>query len=304
MYIRLLLIGLTADREDGDLIEVVRIRHQAEDFGQTWYSIALRMPLFGCFSNRSKWWVFYKVYAVDMPDPEVVRTERQITDTLIEFDDNINRIELDVSTRDLLDLCEPPAWRHVFTQARELIDVNSQLRGDMSELLAAVLLEAHGYRNLRLSFKPRLLAGKELDFVGIKQTSEECECLIVEAKGGTTIDTELEEEIEEFTTKIDFLEANLTEFGGEIGCAGPIDRIRARFISLAYPGEFRWGEDKVELWFYDRFLSELKRARIPTRYTDQLRPTTIATTIDPFDDSWFETNEGAKFGGFGPFGVS
>ena len=115
------------------IIDVVRARHpNSERSALTWYSLALRTPRFGLFSNFSKWWAFYKAYGLGlshMTDSEVRRAEIVIGETLREFSDKVNLTELgDIPSSSFLSLFEPPAWTMVFNSAKDLVDRNQTLQ--------------------------------------------------------------------------------------------------------------------------------------------------------------------------------
>ena len=130
---RLFLAGIVPDLDKNTIIDVVRARHpNSERSALTWYSLALRTPRFGLFSNFSKWWAFYKAYGLGfshMTDSEVRRAEIVIGETLREFSDKVNLTELgDIPSSSFLSLFEPPAWTMVFNSAKDLVDRNQTLQ--------------------------------------------------------------------------------------------------------------------------------------------------------------------------------
>ena len=257
--------------------------------------MAVRLPRFGAFSNASKWWVFYKVYGVGVPEPDLVLPEKLVRDTLAEFEDRIRLIELkDVHPRDLLDLCEPPGWRHLIKEARSLVNLTQDLKGLMPELLAAALLAQEGYHNIRLRLKPAALHGQEVDVVGVRITPNGSECLVIETKGRSTTESELRQEITDFSAKIHSLDARSEELAEDLDYRGTLDSFRARFISMADVDESEFTEEAMEVWSFDHFVGELERARVPQEFRNLLRRVSIAKEMDVsewLDHSWFKAND-------------
>ena len=291
----MILAGLLSEHDDGEPVEVIRIRHTADGDHLTWFSMAVRLPRFGVMSNASKWWVFYKINGVGMPEPDLVLPRKVVHDTLAEFADRIRLIELeDVSTHDLLDLCEPPGWRYLIEEARRLVNLTKDLKGVMPELLAAALLAHDGYQNIRMRLKPTALHGKEIDVVGVKATPDGNECLIVETKGRAATDGELQAEIDDFSAKVRTLQAKSDELAGELAYQGTLDTFRTRFISMADIEGSGLTEDAMEIWSFDHFTRELERAKVPPEYRDQLKRAAIAKEMDVsgwLGNSWFEAND-------------
>ena len=298
MDFKVVLAGLLSEHDDGEPVEVIRIRHTTDGDHLTWFSMAVRLPRFGVMSNASKWWVFYKINGVGMPEPDLVLPRKLVHDTLAEVGDRIRLIELeDVATHDLLDLCEPPGWRYLIGEARRLVNLTKDLKGVMPELLAAALLAHDGYQNIRMRLKPAALDGKEFDVVGVKATPDGNECLIIETKGRATTDGELQAEVDDFWAKVRVLQAQSDELAGELSYEGTLDTFRARFISMADIEGSELTEDGVEIWSFDHFIGELERARVPPEYRVQLKRAAIAKEMDVsewLDDSWFEANDGGS----------
>ncbi len=295
MDFKVILAGLLSELDDGKPVEVIRIRHTTEGDLLTWFSMALRLPRFGAISNASKWWVFYKINGVGMPEPDLVLPQKIVHDTLAEFGDRIRLIELeDVTTHDLLDLCEPPGWRYLIKEARRLVNLTKDLKGVMPELLSAALLAHDGYQNIRMRLRPAALHGKEIDVVGVKATPDGNECLIVETKGRATTGRELQAEIDDFSAKVRILQDKSDELAGELSYQGTLDTFRTRFISMADIEGSELTEDAMAIWSFDHFIGELERAKVPPEYRIQLKRAAIAKEMDIsewLDDSWFEAND-------------
>ena len=248
---KLFLQGIVPDLAEDTIIEVVRVRHS--DSGRsalTWYSLALRTPKFGLYSNFSKWWAFYKAYGIGwshMTDTEVRRAEVVVEETLREFADKIKLTELEgIPLSAFLNLFEPPAWTMVFNSFKDLIDRNSELTGVLPELLATALLSKRGYSNIRTSFKPTMLEEeRELDALGIKTNPRGGECLVMETKGRSTTDRQLAEEVKYFASKLKTLKEHLPDLAKEIGYEGNLNSITGIFVSMARLDQFDHGEHDV-----------------------------------------------------------
>ena len=293
--------GMTSDLQQGDLIEVLEIQHTNPDSGDlTWFSLAVRAARFGFRSNFSKWWIFYKAYAVGpMADAGINLARRMIEETLHSLADHINRIKLaSIETSVLLSLFEPPVWRYVLEQARSVNDVNSDLKGVLPELLTTVLVAQWDCLHIRTSFKPRVLRDRgqsvELDVVGIQLTAEGATCIVMEVKGQSTTGDELTTELGEFAAKLETLERSLPELARELSYDGNLKNICGIFVSMARLRNFGHGEKTVTLWDFDRFRQELDRARVPERLTRLLEPITIAFRVPEktsFWEEWIESEE-------------
>ncbi len=208
--------GMTSNIHPDDLIEVLHVQHiNPGGHGLTWFSLAVRAARFGYFTNFSKWWIFYKAYAVGpMVDSEAVLAERKIKETLDRFVERINLIPLEGIDPDaLLSLFEPPVWRYVLEQTKRVNDVNSDLKGILPELLGTALVAHWDCPHIRVSFEPRLLRDMgtegELDVVAIQPASEGATCIVLEAKGKSTTDADLIEELKKFSSKLNVLKQAL-----------------------------------------------------------------------------------------------
>ena len=234
----MILEAAVSGATDDNRVEVVRVKHPVLDPGElTWYSIAIRTPRFGLFSNVSKWWVFYKAHGFgQMADPEVYHAERLVNESLAKYADRINLIELEpVGKIFFLSLFEPPVWRTVFDGAKELNDVNADLRGIIQELLVTDLLARQDYGIIRTSFKPKALGGLEFDSLGIKTGPDGGDCLVVEVKGQSSIDKELEQDLDRFASKVREQRDHLPELAEELGYPGEITNVSGIFISMGHP---------------------------------------------------------------------
>ena len=297
---RFFVRGIVPDLDEDATIEVVRVRHP--DSGRswlTWFSLAVRTPKFGLFSNFSKWWVFYKAYGIGwshITDSEVRAAELVVEETLKEFADKIKLTELEgISSRAFLSLFEPPAWTFVFNGVKDLIDKNSELTGVLPELLATALLAKRGYSNIRTSYKPAMLEEeRELDALGIKTNSNGGDCLVIETKGKSTTDRELAEEVSYFASKVKTLKEHLPALAEEIGYGRDLNTISGIFVSMAQLDEFEHGEPDITFWDFNDFVAALRAEHIPGRFLDLLEPSRIFIEWSSGhlpDRSWVDSND-------------
>ena len=283
--------------EGENRIEVVRVKHPTPDFNSlTWYSLAIRVSRFGLFTNASKWWVFYKAhgYGPDA-DSEVYVAERLINESLAKLAHRIDLIELEhVGEQFFLNLFEPLAWRKVFNSLRGLVAENSELRGALPELLATDLLSRRGYRSIRTSFKPKVLGGFELDSLGIRSGPDSGECLVIETKRQSITDRELVQEIEQFTSKVRTLKGHLPELAQEVGYEGEVNSVSGIFVSMGHP-DIEYVDPDVTFWDFDGFIGELRRAEVPRRLLNLLKPNQVYHIVDDLTtDAWFKANDWSR----------
>ena len=275
-------------------IEVVKAKHRAPDSSTlTWYSLAIRIPRFGLFSNASKWWVFYKAHGYGpSADSEVYVAEQLINESLAKLADRINLIELEhIGERFFLNLFEPPAWREVFNGVRGMVNANSDLRGAVPELLATEMLARRHYRNVRTSFKPAPLGGLEVDSLGIRQGPGGGECLVMEIKGQSSTDEVLAQELEDFARKVRTLRNHLPELAQEVGYDGDISKVSGKFVSMGYPA-LEYDDPDVTLLDFDGFVSELRSVGIPSRLLNLLHPIKVYRMVgDLTTHAWFKAND-------------
>ena len=295
---RFFVKGIVPDLDEDATIEVVRVRHpDSGRSGLTWFSLAVRTPKFGLFSNFSKWWVFYKAYGIGwshITDSEVRAAELAVEGTLKELADKIKLTELEgIPSRAFLSLFEPPAWTYVFNGVKDLIDKNSELTGVLPELLATALLAKRGYSNIRTSYKPAMLEEeRELDALGIKTNSNGGECLVIETKGKSTTDRELAEEVSYFASKVKTLREHLPALAEEIGYGGDLNTIAGMFVSMAQIDDFEPGEPDITFWDFNDFVAALRSEHIPGRFLDLLEPSRILLEWSPGhfpDRSWVDS---------------
>ena len=59
--LEMMLGGAVAGRGDSK-VRVLRLNHSVTSDSREWVSLAFRLPMYGSFSNASKWFLFYKMY--------------------------------------------------------------------------------------------------------------------------------------------------------------------------------------------------------------------------------------------------
>ena len=301
---RIVVAGIASILRYGEKVEIIQMTHPRDNDNTSDVSLAVRVEKVNAFANTSMWWVFYRAYTVGrIFEPDQKRLYREIKDTFAEFAEFIEASDfVDVSKQDLLDLCEPPVWRYVFNSARNLLDENAELRGALPEVLTAIMLTYTGYQHIKTSFKDSALFKRlalqdvELDVIGIKPTPEGNVCVIAETKGKATTDVDLSNEIKKFDSVLRFLREQRPELAKALDFNGEIDSVKGYFISMGDIEKFRSQEEGMEIWGYTRFVTALKRAGIPRRYTDLLSRVLIAKVVDwsnyPINNAWFEANDG------------
>ena len=276
--------GLASLNRDGCPIQIVRISHTKTDYSLNWFSLAVRVPKFGLNSNASMWWVFYKIYALGTLEPDCAIPLTRVEAVLTKFNNQVEVEEIQgIRPADLLALCESPAWKYLREYSKRIQDVNSDLRGAIPEMLAALMLARRGYQNIRTEFKPQILGGQEIDAIGILSSGEGNSCVVVETKGQAETDEDLEDEIREFSSKVERLRQQLPELPREVGFEGTIDTVSGRFVSMADLRHYERESFDIELWDYRRFIQELQSSGISPHYIRLLEMTKLTLVME---DLW------------------
>ena len=300
--LRIVVAGIASTLSDGEKIEIIKITHPRDNDNTSDVSLAVRVEKVNALANTSMWWVFYRAYTIGrIFESDQKRLYREIKDTFAKFEEFLEVIDLkDVSKQDLLDICEPPVWRYVFSTARTLVDENAALRGAIPELLTSLMFTYEGYQNIKTSFKDSTLFAEsglrdvELDVIGVKPTSKGNFCVIAETKGQATTDIALESEIKSFGAKLKHLRGNLLELANALDFNGEIIGVEGCFISMGDIDGFGSREEGLEVWDFKQFVIALKRAGVPRRYTDLLRKLLVAKVVNlsanPMMNSWIEVN--------------
>ena len=286
MDLEVLLAGAIAAYEESP-IQVLVMDHSDDPDQRTWVSVGVRLPRYGQVSNFSRWYVFHKMYHEGrIIDSDVAVARKKVMDLISRFQDKLNIEELhDLDGRDLLRLCELRAFRQMRNLSQKAVDANAELRGGISELLAAYWLQSQGYSNIRVSFKRASLGEYEYDVIGVKDG----QCMAVEVKGGDVQSDRLKCEIDWFSGKVENLRSKLVELKRALGCEDSIHSVSGLFISLADLSKFEIGTPSVRLWDYGSFTSRLKAAGLPNRIVGLLERSRIIHSfqIDDFPEDEF-----------------
>ena len=283
-----LVAGMMANTAPSGRVKVVRVNHSDIDEQSSWdlgsyidFSLAVQTPAYGSRSNAPKWWVFYKIYGTGVPDGEAVQSEDGTKSVLAEFNDRIDLQDFNgVSAEDFLDLCNPPAFQALRAQAKALDEINRDLKGIVPELLAALLLVRQGCHPVRTSHQRKEWDNRELDVVGVFPKTGVA--IVVEAKGGSVTDKELESNIKRFSETVGKVKEALPKLAESLGLQAGIKDVVGRFISMAdlTDQEGRFSQYGVEVWDYNRFQEELISAGISRRYRNALEEVRLTIVID------------------------
>ena len=256
--LEMMLSGAVSGRGDSK-VHVLRLNHSGGSDSREWVSFAFRLPLYGTFSNASKWFLFYKVYHTgDMVETDVIRNYRAVTAILSRFAGDLEVEEINsLDSADILTFCNPPAFQAMRKLALDAEVINSDLRAVNSELLAAMWLVYQGFREVRVSLTHASLGETDYDAIGVKDGN----CLVVEVKGGNVIDEELEGEIDRFSRRVSFLQERRSALSSALGSGTDIENVQGLFVSLADLTDlasWRSKNTSIDLWDYDIFVEALK----------------------------------------------
>ena len=284
--LEVIIAGATTVYKDFQ-IQVVIINHSVDSDHQDWVSIGVRLPRYGLFSNASKWYVFHKMYHEGhFADNDITIARNKVKQILSRFKDNLKVEEIrDLNGKDLLRLCELPAFREMRILSQKAVEANAVLRAGNSELLASYWLQYQEYRNIQVSLKRPSLSEYEYDVIGLKNG----QCLVLEVKGGEVRDDQLQSEIDYFSRKVEHLRGRLSGLKQALSAEGPIDSVSGLFISLADLRGFENTNSSVCLWDYDFFVNKLSAAGLPKRVVDLLKRSRIihAFPMNDFPDDEF-----------------
>ena len=263
------------------LVEILLVTHSVESDDRDWVSIAVRCRRESFIANHTRWYLFYKMFHEGyVTDSDVGRAIKEVEGLLTRFKDNLIVERVEGSTdRDLLSYCELPAFRAMRELSQRAVDVNSELRAGLSELLAAHWLQAQGYRNVKVSLKRASLGEYEYDVLGVKDG----ECLVIEVKGGQVLDKVLREQISRLGHKVENLRGRLPALSQALAYDGSIDRVSGLFISLADLRGLESADDAVTLWDYNGFVRRLKDVGLTSRLVGLLDRSRIIHSISAFD---------------------
>jgi len=262
IQLEVMLHGAVAVHGDSK-VHLLLLTHSVASDDREWVSIAVRIPIYGIFSNVSKWFLFYRMYHTGYVfDTDVARATMAVERLLSEFKENLEVEELGgLDSEDFLPLCVLPAFRAMRELSLEAVETNAELRSGNSELLAGFWLVGRGYNHVSVSFRHARLGKFEYDAIGVKTR----ECLVLEVKGAEISDHELQEQIRRFADKVDHLRGRLPDLTKALNCETDIEGISGIFVFLGDLGNFKPTVKSIPLWGYDDFVQALQAVNLPDR---------------------------------------
>lgn len=281
--LEVILAGAVANHGDVP-VQLLLLTHSVASDDREWVSVAIRLPMYGTFSNASKWFLFYKMYHKGCVfDSDVARNAKAVEGLLSRFKDNLEVKEInDIDADDLLPFCELPAFRAMREMSHRSVEVNADLRAGNSELQAAYWLAGRGYSDVKVSFKRASLGEFEYDAIGVRDGR----CLVLEMKSANLRDDELQREIARFADKVEHLHDRLPALTDALGCESSVDSVSGLFIFLGDLKHFEPTDQSVSLWGYDEFVNALKEIGLPDRIVSLLDRSHILR-LDGFPDDPF-----------------
>ena len=284
--LEVMLRGAVAMHGDSK-VHLLLLTHSVDADDREWVSVAFRLPIYGVFSNASKWFLFYKMYHTGYVfDTDVARAITAVERLLSDFKDNLEVEKLNgLDSQDFLPLCTLPAFRAMRELSDRSVETNADLRSGNSELLAVLWLMGQGYQDARVSFKRALLGKYEYDAIGVKDG----QCLVVEVKGAEISDHRLQEQIRRFADKVDHLRNRLPDLEKALGYESDIESISGIFVFLGDLDKFKPAVTSISLWGYDDFVEALKAVNLPDKVVGLLDRSHIVRQVrlddfphDPF----------------------
>ena len=286
IQLEVMLHGAVAVHGDAK-VRLLLLTHSVAADDREWVSIAIRLPIYGIFSNASTWFLFYKMYHTGyVVDTDVARATTAVDRLLLQFKDNLVVEELGgLDSEDFLPLCVLPAFQAMRELSIEAVETNADLRSGNSELLAGFLLVGQGHSNVRVSFQHASLGKYEYDAIGVKDGN----CLVLEVKGAEISDHELDIQIRRFVDKIDHLRSRLPHLTKQLGCESDIESISGLFIFLGDLDDFKPIVTSIPLWGYGDFVEALQAVDLPDKIIRLLERSHIVRHLglDDFPDDPF-----------------
>ena len=244
-------------------VHLLLLTHSVASDEREWVSIALRVPIYGMFSNMSKWFLFYKIYHTGYVfDTDVARATTAVERLLLQFKDNLEVQELSgLDSEDFLPFCTLPAFRAMKELSHRSVETNADLRSGNSELLAALWLIGQGYRDVKVSFRRASLGKYEYDAIGVKDG----QCLAMEVKGADISDHKLQEEMCRFANRVDHLRDRLPDLAKALGHESHIEGISGIFVFLGDLNNVKPIATSIPMWGYDDFVEALQALELPDK---------------------------------------
>lgn len=265
--LEVMLRGVVAAHGDSK-VHLLLLTHSVDSDDREWVSIAIRLPIYGTFSNASKWFLFYRMYHTGYVfDTDVARAITAVERLLSEFKRHLDVEELSgLDSEDFLPLCVLPAFRAMRSLSLEAVETNAALRSGNSELLAGFWLVGQGHNNVRVSFRHALLGKYEYDAIGVKDGA----CLVLEVKGAEVSDHRLQEQIHRLADKVDHLRDRLPDLTKALGCKSDVESVSGMFVFLGDLDGFKPTVSSILLWGYDDFVEALQAMELSDKIIDLL----------------------------------
>ena len=259
-------------------VEILVVTHSVESDNREWVSIAVRSRRETLIANNSRWYLFFKMYHEGpVEDSAVGHARAAVRRLLARYEENLKITWIPGATdHDLLAFCEPPGFEAIQKLYSTAVDVNSELRAGLYELMAAYWLQSQGYSNVHVSLKDASLGKLEYDVLGVKSG----QCLVVEVKGGNVTDRALQMEVDGLSRKVEHLQSRLSSLAKALGCEGSISRVSGLFVSLANVQDVEVGAGPVDIWGFEDFIKRLRDAGLSSRILKLLAQGHIIRFID------------------------
>ena len=280
LELKVMLSGAVATHGDSR-IHVLVLTHSVSPDDREWVSIAFRLPMYGSFSNASKWFLFYKMYHKGMVlDTDVTRNTKAVEELFLRLRDKLEVEEIGgLDSEDFLPLCVLPALRAMSELSHRAVETNADLRSGNSELLAAFWLVGQGYSHVKVSLKRASLGDSDFDAIGVKDGR----CLVIEVKRASLVDSELQNEIGTFAKKVGRLRDQMPALKQALGSESDINEVSGLFIFLGDLDGFKPADPSIPLWGYDDFVKALKAMGIPNRIVGLLDQCHIIHSMETGD---------------------
>ena len=288
LELKVMLSGAVA-MHDHSKVRVLILTHSVDTDDRQWTSLAFRLPMYGTFTNASKWFLFYKIYHEEpVLDTEVSRAIKTVEELLLRFKDKLEVEEIDgLDAKDFLPLCTLPAFRAMRELSHRAVEANADLRSGSSELLAALWLVYQGYSNVKVAFERASLGKGDYDAIGVRDR----QCLVVEVKSTKSgiSDHELQDQICRFADKVDRLRGRLPELAQALECESDIESVSGLFIFSGDVNKLDTSVPSIPLWGYDDFVGALRSEGFPNKIVDLLHSSHIIrhVRLDDFPDDPF-----------------
>ncbi len=289
------LNGLSSRLALNGHVNVLWIRSMRDDTPYTKITIALEMPLTGIVSDHSTWWCFYGVAGTGTFIPDIIKSEVAMGRLLNKYRQHVKIKDIGPLDDDqLIKLLSPHGWNKLRAAHKRNVEANAALRAALSETVTALYISSRGYITVLNNVKLRN-PNREIDAAGGRHLDGENQILVAEVKGRSTHNQELQRSYERFCELVAKLQEKPGELADQLGLQGSPTTVKGIYISLGNAEKFEIPEhNDVQLWGFDKFCKELRRARIPMRYEELLKKELIAQLGPTFgDDDWIMIHQDA-----------